>query len=94
LVKERERAQLLWDALRKIDEKFRTPLVLAEVEGLSYDDIATIEGVPIGTVRSRIARAKDRLRELLTATSPGDFASDSGTVGVPTSSQPVTEESR
>jgi RNA polymerase sigma-70 factor (ECF subfamily) len=58
LVGERERVDLLWTALHRIDEKFRTPLVLAELEGLSYDEVAAIEVVPIGTVRSRIARER------------------------------------
>lgn len=43
----------------------RTAFVLAEIEELPYETIAQIEGVAVGTVRSRISRAKGRLRSLL-----------------------------
>jgi RNA polymerase sigma-70 factor (ECF subfamily) len=52
-------------ALRRIPEEFRTPLMLAEIEGLSLDDVARIMDCPVGTVKSRIFRAKERLRSLL-----------------------------
>jgi len=52
-------------ALRRIPEDFRTPLMLAEIEGLSLDDVARIMDCPVGTVKSRIFRAKERLRSLL-----------------------------
>ncbi|MFN7965431.1 MAG: sigma factor-like helix-turn-helix DNA-binding protein [Acidobacteriota bacterium] len=41
------------------------PLKLHEIEGLSYDEIASICGVPEGTVKSRINRGRQRLREQL-----------------------------
>lgn len=65
LLAQRQKIEFLWAALRGIDEKFRTPLVLAEIDGLAYEDIAKIEQIPIGTVRSRIARAKAQLRSLI-----------------------------
>ena len=43
----------------------RTAFVLAEVHGLSYEEIGRIEGVNLGTVKSRISRARDKLRSLL-----------------------------
>jgi RNA polymerase sigma-70 factor (ECF subfamily) len=49
-------------ALRRLPEEFRTPLLLAEVEGLSLEDVARIMDCPVGTVKSRIFRAKERLR--------------------------------
>ena len=52
-------------ALGRIPEEFRTPLLLAEVEGLSLEDVARIMDCPVGTVKSRIFRAKERLRALL-----------------------------
>ena len=55
----------LEEALRRIPEEFRTPLMLAEIEGLSLDDVARIMDCPVGTVKSRIFRAKERLRSLL-----------------------------
>ena len=94
LVRDRERADLLWSNLRRIDEKFRTPLVLAEIEGLSYDEIAAIEGVPIGTVRSRIARAKDQLRELIQLEPAASIRHKSGTTTPSVTSHPVTRHMR
>ena len=52
-------------ALLRLPEEFKTPLLLAEVEGLSLEDVARIMDCPIGTVKSRIFRAKERLREHL-----------------------------
>jgi len=60
----------LWQAIQGLDERNRVPLVLFEVEGLSYDEIAEIEGVPVGTVRSRLSRARQELRELLADLEP------------------------
>lgn len=85
LLDERQKVEILWAALRRIDEKFRTPLVLAEIDGLTYEEIATIEGLPIGTVRSRIARAKDQLRTTLGA------SARLGTIASPDSSYPMTK---
>ncbi|MHC5062236.1 MAG: sigma-70 family RNA polymerase sigma factor [Planctomycetota bacterium] len=47
--------------LEKLPGKQQRAFVLAEIEKLAYEDIAQIEGVPIGTVRSRINRAKKKL---------------------------------
>ena len=49
-------------ALAQLPEEFRTPLLLAEVEGLALEDVARIMDCPVGTVKSRIFRAKERLR--------------------------------
>lgn len=51
--------------LTQLPEEFRTVLLLAEVEGMTLKDVAHIMGCPVGTVKSRIFRAKERLRELL-----------------------------
>jgi len=48
-----------------LPEEFRTALLLAEVEGMLLEDVAHIMGCPVGTVKSRIFRAKERLRGLL-----------------------------
>lgn len=61
LLRERHRATRLWDAIHQLDAIFRVPLVLFEIEGLSYQEIARVEGVPVGTVRSRLSRAKSQL---------------------------------
>ncbi len=52
-------------ALRRLPEEFRTVLLLAEVEGLPLDEVAQVMACPVGTVKSRIFRAKERLRALL-----------------------------
>ncbi|HEV8616459.1 MAG TPA: sigma-70 family RNA polymerase sigma factor [Methylomirabilota bacterium] len=52
-------------AMRRLPEEFRTVLLLAEVEGLPLEDVARIMACPVGTVKSRIFRAKERLRVLL-----------------------------
>ncbi len=69
LVEEKEKVCQLWRAVRQIDDKFRIPLVLCEIDGLSYEEAAEIERVPIGTIRSRIARGKARLEEILSVVS-------------------------
>jgi len=52
-------------ALRRLPEEFRTAVVLCDVVGLSYEEIADAVGVPVGTVRSRIHRGRRLLREAL-----------------------------
>ena len=52
-------------ALSRLPEAFKTPLLLAEVDGLPLDEVARIMDCPVGTVKSRIFRAKERLREYL-----------------------------
>ncbi len=52
-------------ALARLPEEFMTPLLLAEVEGLALEDVARIMDCPVGTVKSRIFRAKERLRVYL-----------------------------
>lgn len=52
-------------ALMSLSPKYKRALILAEFENLSYEQIAQIEGIRIGTVKSRINRAKNRLRSAL-----------------------------
>lgn len=52
-------------AVLRLDPDRRLVLLLREVEEMSYEEIATVTAVPVGTVRSRLARARDELRELL-----------------------------
>jgi RNA polymerase sigma-70 factor, ECF subfamily len=53
------------EALEQLPVDFREVLVLREIEGMSYKEIAAIVRVPIGTVMSRLARARDRLSAVL-----------------------------
>ena len=65
LLLQRADGQLLNQALDELPTDFREVLVLLELEGLSYKEIAEVLGIPIGTVMSRLARARHRLRESL-----------------------------
>jgi RNA polymerase sigma-70 factor (ECF subfamily) len=53
------------EALEQLPIDFREVLVLREIEGMSYKEIAAVVHVPIGTVMSRLARARDRLAAVL-----------------------------
>jgi RNA polymerase sigma-70 factor (ECF subfamily) len=53
------------EALAKVPEDFRLAVILSDIEGLSYQEIADATQVPIGTVRSRIARGRSLLRKAL-----------------------------
>lgn len=53
-------------ALLRLPYDFREAVVLCDVVGLTYDEIAATVGIPVGTVRSRIHRGRHRLREWLT----------------------------
>lgn len=55
--------------LARLPESFRVAVVLRDLEGLSYEEIAEVLGVRIGTVRSRIARGREQLRAFLEGTS-------------------------
>jgi RNA polymerase sigma-70 factor, ECF subfamily len=54
------------EALEKLPRNFREVLILRELEGMSYKEIADITGMPAGTVMSSISRARGRLRQILT----------------------------
>ena len=60
------------DALLKIDERYRAPLMLYYLEELSYEEIAELLEIPIGTVMSRLSRAKGLMRQCLVARSIGE----------------------
>jgi RNA polymerase sigma-70 factor (ECF subfamily) len=60
-----ESREMLRRALDELPPEFRETIVLRELEGLSYKEIAAVSGVPVGTVMSRLARARERLQECL-----------------------------
>ncbi|MEX2328114.1 MAG: sigma-70 family RNA polymerase sigma factor [Nitriliruptoraceae bacterium] len=60
-------ADALRTALATLDEQSRTVLLLIAVDGLSYDEVAALVGLPVGTVKSRVSRARVRLGRLLAA---------------------------
>lgn len=55
------------DALQALPEEYRSTLVLVDIEELTYEEAAAVLGCPIGTVRSRLSRARRLLRAALTA---------------------------
>jgi RNA polymerase sigma-70 factor, ECF subfamily len=61
----RERVQLIRRALDALGEEARTILVLREMDGCCYESIAELLGVPVGTVRSRLHRARLQLKRKL-----------------------------
>ena len=63
---ERTRAlDTLYDAIRQLPPIFRDVLILVELQEMSYADAAGVAGIEVGTVRSRLSRAKAKLTELL-----------------------------
>ena len=85
----REEAQRIWGALKRLDAIFRVPLVLHHIEGLTYEDIARVERVSIGTVRSRLARGRKKLKKLLLETEREGAGDSAGTSTAPLSSNSV-----
>jgi RNA polymerase sigma-70 factor (ECF subfamily) len=60
-----EDEQAVRRAVEELPVELREVVVLRELEELSYKEIAAIAGIPMGTVMSRLARARERLRERL-----------------------------
>ena len=60
-----ETGSLVQKALLTLDEESRAVIVLREIEGQSYDEIAAALDVPVGTVKSRLFRARETLKEKL-----------------------------
>ena len=52
-------------AIQSLPEKFRTVIILRDIQELSYEEISKIVGIPLGTVKSRVNRARLKLQELL-----------------------------
>ncbi len=62
-----EEQRRVWSALRQIPEEFRSAVVLFDIEGCTYDEIAASEGVAVGTVKSRLHRGRAALKAVLQA---------------------------
>lgn len=65
LLLNKEMGDRLEQALRELPEKLRTVVLLYDIEGLAYDEIAGIVGSPLGTVKSRLFNARNALRQKL-----------------------------
>lgn len=66
------RGDLVRRALEELPAEFREIVILREMEGLSYKEIAEVTSVPVGTVMSRLARARARLQKLLGEANPSE----------------------
>ena len=65
LLEQGEMSTQIEQALAKMPEKLRSVILLHDIEGLQYDEIAQVVGCPLGTVKSRLFNARTQLRELL-----------------------------
>ena len=63
LCQRNELTEIVRQAMTRLPEQFRTAIILREFEGLSYEEIALITHTEIGTVKSRIARARAKIQE-------------------------------
>jgi RNA polymerase sigma-70 factor, ECF subfamily len=72
---------LVRKALEKLPPNFREVLILRELEGMSYREIADITGMPAGTVMSSLSRARGRLRQVLTTLMNVDAGATSSRIG-------------
>ncbi|MGD0346189.1 MAG: sigma-70 family RNA polymerase sigma factor [Terracidiphilus sp.] len=59
------------EALRQVPEPFRTTLILRDIEGFVYEEVAAMQGINLGTVKSRLVRGRACLKALLVASSAG-----------------------
>jgi outer membrane protein assembly factor BamA len=81
--REGERSELrsiLHEELDRLSERFRAPIVLCDLQDLAYEEAARLLGCPVGTVKSRLARGRERLRARLARRG---FAPSSGILVVP-----------
>lgn len=60
-----ERQKLVQEGINKLSDEYKKVIILYDIEGLSYEDISKILGCPIGTIKSRLNRARNNLKKIL-----------------------------
>lgn len=65
IMEQMDQSKLVHRAVLEVEEPFRTILVLIDIQELDYQEAANIVGAPVGTIKSRLARARQRLRAIL-----------------------------
>jgi len=75
IAEQSERKKIVHQALNELQEEYRTPLILRELEGMSYGEIAELTSIPLGTVRSRIFRGRNELKQKLNTLFQNDTTS-------------------
>lgn len=65
-------------AVRDLPDEYRVVVALADIQGMAYQEIADRLNIPVGTVRSRLSRGRDRVRRSLLAWRPSGASADSG----------------
>ena len=83
----REDATRIQAAIEALPADQRAVLILSDIEGLPYNEIADITGVPVGTVKSRLSRARARARELILAGRPDVVSKGARQIKVPGTSK-------
>lgn len=63
LLQDRELRKIIFDVVQKLPRELRTAIMLRELDGMSYEEIAVVMSCPIGTVRSRIYRAREAIEK-------------------------------
>lgn len=81
----------LHDAIARLSPEHRDVLVLKDLDGMKYEEIAVVLGVPIGTIRSRLHRARLELRDLLTSPDERSPADDSARLDRENDEKPTTQ---
>ena len=64
-VNQAELNQAIQDCLSRLPEDFRTVVVMVDMQDMNYDDTSQVIGIPLGTIKSRLARARKRLQDCL-----------------------------
>ncbi len=68
------------ELLARLDESRRTAFVLTQILGMYYDEAAEVIGCPVGTVRSRVSRARQDLAAMAAADDGSEDLGDTGTI--------------